>query len=161
MNRDRRGSFTELFREDWAVPFSPAQWNVATSHPRVLRGMHIHWRHRDWVVVVHGRSTMALIDLRRGSATEGMRTAFEMRADDLHALIIPPGVGHAFYFPELSTFIAGASHRWDTEDELGCHPLDPELGFEWPAAEPILSERDAGAGSLRELIAALERWQPL
>jgi dTDP-4-dehydrorhamnose 3,5-epimerase len=35
------------------------------------------------------------------------------------------------------------------------HPLDPELGIEWPAGlEPVLSEKDAAAPSLAEARAA-------
>lgn len=34
------------------------------------------------------------------------------------------------------------------------HPLDPDLGIDWPAATPLLSERDAAAPRLAEARAA-------
>ena len=36
---DSRGVFTELFRETWDLPVTPAQWNVVRSEANVLRGV--------------------------------------------------------------------------------------------------------------------------
>ena len=46
----------------------------------------------------------------------------------------------SYYDPELETGIA-----WD----------DPEIGIEWPVADPVLSERDRDAPTLAEAGGAL------
>jgi len=72
---------------------------------------------------------------------------------------IPTGVAHGFYFHEPSVHLYAVSHYWDPADELACHWTDPDLGIPWPAAEPILSERDAAAGTLSQLRDQLRaRW---
>ena len=48
-NDDDRGTFTELFRNSWSLDVQPAQWNVVRSVPTVLRGVHAHWRHADYL----------------------------------------------------------------------------------------------------------------
>jgi dTDP-4-dehydrorhamnose 3,5-epimerase len=47
------------------------------------------------------------------------------------------------------------SEGYNPGREHGIHPLDPEIGIEWPAGvEPLLSPKDAGAPGLREAEAA-------
>jgi dTDP-4-dehydrorhamnose 3,5-epimerase len=152
---DSRGVFTELFRESWGLDVAPTQWNVVRSEPNVLRGVHAHWRHSDYLTVVAGRAAIGLHDLREGSPTEGMGTIVELAADEAHALTIPTGVAHGFYFPEPSLHVYAVSHEWDPSDELGCRWDDPELGIGWPATDPLLSERDLALGPLSELRAAV------
>ena len=67
------------------------------------------------------------------------------------AITIPPGVAHGFCFSESSIFLYGVSSYWDPADELGCAWNDPAVGIEWPTREPILSARDAQAGSLKDM----------
>jgi dTDP-4-dehydrorhamnose 3,5-epimerase len=143
--------FTELFRATWELPVAPAQWNVVRSEANVLRGVHVHWRHTDYLTIVAGRATIGLHDLREGSPTEGIGTAVELTADEPAALVIPTGVAHGFYFHEPSIHVYAVSHEWDPADELGCRFDDPDLSITWPSASPHISERDETLGSLREL----------
>ena len=39
---DDRGTFTELYRQEWATGVSPIQWNAVRSDGGVLRGVHVH-----------------------------------------------------------------------------------------------------------------------
>lgn len=152
---DARGVFTELFRESWGLPVAPAQWNVVQSEENVLRGVHVHWQHTDYLTIVAGRATIGLCDLREGSRTEGLGATVELMRDEPTALVIPTGVAHGFYFHEPSIHVYAVSHEWDPADELGCRFDDPELSISWPCASPHLSERDETLGSLRELRATL------
>jgi dTDP-4-dehydrorhamnose 3,5-epimerase len=151
---DSRGVFTELFRDSWELPVSPVQWNAVHSEANVLRGVHAHWRHADYLTVVVGRAAIGLHDLREGSETEGLGTIVDLAADAPAGLSIPPGVAHGFYFVEPSLHVYAVSHEWDPSDELGCRWDDPELGIDWPCSEPLVSERDDELGPLSELRAA-------
>lgn len=156
-HHDPRGAFTEVFRAEWPTGVAPVQWNLVRSEARVLRGVHVHHRHDDYLLVVNGTAIVGLTDLRRGSATENMSTMVTLDADHPRAITIPHGVAHGFYFPHAATHLYSVSDYWDHDDELGCHYADPDLGLCWPDSDPVLSPRDATAGSLAAMRAALER----
>jgi dTDP-4-dehydrorhamnose 3,5-epimerase len=158
---DGRGSLVELFREEWGTGVSPVQWNVTCSVPGTLRGVHVHIRHADYLMVVTGRAGIAFHDLRRSSPTRGMAGVVELKGETPRVMTIPVGVAHGFYFYEQTTMIYGVSEYWDPADELGCRWDDPDLGIPWPDKSPILSARDAAAPSLSGLRRQLEPWQPL
>ena len=148
---DERGVFTELFRESWGLAVVPVQWNAVRSEANVLRGVHAHWRHLDYLTLVAGRATIGLHDLREGSPTEGLGTIVELTAESPSALVTPTGVAHGFYFHEPSIHVYAVTHDWDPADELGCRWDDPALRIPWPCRDPHLSERDRGLGSLSAL----------
>jgi dTDP-4-dehydrorhamnose 3,5-epimerase len=160
MNRDSRGSFTEIFRDEWDTGLAPVQWNVVSSETGTLRGVHVHIRHDDYLTTLKGRACVGLRDLRRGSSSEGMSVLVELTEDPLTALVIPHGVAHGFYFPEPSVHLYAVTTYWDVDDELACNWADPDLGIPWPGAPTIVSERDATAPSLARLLDELEPLQP-
>ena len=43
----------------------------------------------------------------------------------------------------------------DPSDEFGCRWDDPDLGFAWPIADPLLSLRDAAASDYGDLTRAV------
>lgn len=152
---DERGVFLEVYRASWALDVRPAQWNVVTSAAEVLRGVHAHWRHADYLLLARGRASIGLHDLRSDSSTSGLAAVVELDAAAPAALVIPTGVAHGFYFHEPSIHVYAVTHEWDPADELGCRWDDPELGIPWPCTDPLLSPRDAGLGPLSELRAAI------
>lgn len=156
--RDERGVVAEFFVNDWQHEFSPAQWTMTVSEAEVLRGVHVHQRHADWLVVLDGAAWVGLRDLRAGAPANGRACCFEMRDDAPAALHIPPGVAHGFLFLRRTVYALGLSQRYDPTDELGCHWRDPDLGIAWPAAAPRLSARDAALPPLRELALRMPLW---
>ncbi|MGH3134478.1 MAG: dTDP-4-dehydrorhamnose 3,5-epimerase family protein [Gaiellaceae bacterium] len=148
---DSRGVFTELFRDSWGLQVAPVQWNAVRSEWNVLRGVHAHWRHADYLTVAVGRASIGLHDLREGSPTVGLGAIVQLAADEPAGLAIPPGVAHGFYFHEPSLHVYAVSHEWDPADELGCRWDDPELDLAWPCSEPLLSDRDRELGPLSRL----------
>ena len=158
MHTDDRGTFTELFRQSWVDDLTLPQWNVVHSQANVLRGVHVHLRHADYVTVVSGRALFGLCDLRRGSPTAGLRTHVEMDGARIQGLIIPPGVAHGFYFRSPAVHVYGVSEYWDAQDELGCHFADPELSLTWPTSTPLLSRRDAALPPLAEVRDRIPAW---
>ena len=162
MHRDARGSFTEVFRRQWVEHIDPIQWNVVVSRSGVMRGMHVHIRHADYLLMIGGRVRVGLFDMRRGSRTERQSSTIELRGDDPAALWIPAGVAHGFYFPEASVHFYSMTDYWNPAEEMGCHWQDPDLRLDWRVeSEPIVSPRDAGLGSLRALFEQFEPYQSL
>jgi dTDP-4-dehydrorhamnose 3,5-epimerase len=154
-HRDDRGSFTELFRDEWQLGEAPAQWNLVWSEPNVLRGVHVHVRHTDYIAVSAGQMVFALHDVRRSSSTHRLSVIFRIAESARFLIVIPPGVAHAFYSPVRSSHIYAVSKCFDNTDEHGCHWGEPELRLDWPCDAPLLSARDRLAGSYAEMIATL------
>lgn len=148
---DERGVFTELYRLSWEPGVVATQWNAVRSEANVLRGVHAHLRHTDYLTLVAGRATVGLHDLRAGSPTEGLGATVEFDSREPSALVIPVGVAHGFYFHEPSIHVYAVSHEFDPADELGCRWDDPTLEIAWPCTDPLISPRDRELGSLSEL----------
>jgi dTDP-4-dehydrorhamnose 3,5-epimerase len=145
---DDRGALTEVFRNAWAPDIDVVQWNFVRSAPNVLRGVHLHLVHTDYLVVLAGEALVGLRDLRRGARTHGCSASVAMTGDAMTALVTPPSVAHGFHFHTTRLHTYAVTHHWDPEDELGCHWSDPALGIAWDVREPMLSERDASPPAL-------------
>ncbi|HKU97891.1 MAG TPA: dTDP-4-dehydrorhamnose 3,5-epimerase family protein [Vineibacter sp.] len=153
---DDRGVFTEIFREEWGVGCHAVQWNAVHSRAGVLRGVHAHVVHDDYLVVLSGTLVLGLHDMRRHGRSVGWSRIMTIDATAPQAITIPAGVCHGFYFPVPSTHIYAVSAYWNPLDELGCRFDSAELGLPWPDSNPSLSERDRQAGTYQEMCAAFE-----
>lgn len=160
MNPDQRGIFTELYRDSWFGAYRPVQWSVITSDENVLRGVHVHRSHTDYLIQTQGRALVALRDLRRGSPTAGLITLLEAEGGRLEGILIPPGVAHGIYFRTRSTQILAVTEYWNPDDEMGCHYADPALKIPWPSNAPILSERDRNLPPLSGILDQIPPWRP-
>jgi dTDP-4-dehydrorhamnose 3,5-epimerase len=152
---DARGNFTEIFRKEWHDAPAPIQWSLSASRPNVLRGVHVHARHWDYLCVVAGEMIVGLHDLRPGAATQGQSAMLRLVSDRLTIVTIPPGVAHGFYSPGHSTHMIGASRYYDPVDHRRCRWDCPELKFDWPCTAPELSAADRAAPGYGELTGAL------
>lgn len=148
---DDRGVFTELFRDEWNTGMSPVQWNAVHSAQGVLRGVHVHVVHADYLTLVAGRMLLALHDMRPESPTAGLGAMLVLDAATPQAVLVPPGVCHGFYFPVPSTLVYSVSAYWNAFDELGCRFDDAAFDFDWPERQPSLSPRDRDAGTYAEM----------
>lgn len=151
-HEDPRGAFTELYRDEWDLGPRPPQWNVAHSTPNTLRGVHTHSDHHDYLVTVAGEMVLGLRDSRVGSATFGRVMMLRLEGHDPHMVVIPPGISHGFYFTKPSTHIYGVTAYFVRPEEATCRWDDPDLEFDWPCTDPLLSPKDAEAGSYRAML---------
>jgi dTDP-4-dehydrorhamnose 3,5-epimerase len=152
-HEDHRGSVMELFTSAWDIPFAPAQWNAVRNEPGTLRGVHVHYDHVDYLTVPVGSAHIALVDMRAASSTADLSVVLDLGEKQPKAILIPPGVAHGFYFPDAAIHVYAMSQPWDPDDDDGCRWDDPDLGLDWQVGpSPLLSDRDAWAGSKSELI---------
>jgi dTDP-4-dehydrorhamnose 3,5-epimerase len=155
-HHDARGMFIELHRASWTPSRKFVQWNHVVSIAGVLRGVHVHRRHSDVLFLIAGRARFGLKDLRRDSPTFLLEQAFEFDADESPGLVIPTGVAHGFYFHTDARHVYAVDSYFDPADELGCTWSDRQIGLFQDIRSPLLSSRDASAGSLAQMIAAYE-----
>ncbi|MFB7496235.1 dTDP-4-dehydrorhamnose 3,5-epimerase [Streptomyces sp. NPDC056161] len=158
--QDHRGSFHEWFRgeefrEATGYDWTLAQANCSVSRRGVLRGVHfadVPPGQAKYVTCVNGSVLDVVVDIRVGSPTYGQWEAVRLDDADRHAVFLAEGLGHAFMaLTDDATVMYLCSTGYLPEREHGVHPLDPELGIEWPRGiEPVLSEKDAAAPTLAE-----------
>jgi dTDP-4-dehydrorhamnose 3,5-epimerase len=92
-----------------------------------------------------------IVDVRVGSPTFGRWEGVQLDDVDRRCVYIAEGLGHGFCaLTDDATLTYLCSETYNPTGEHGVHPLDPTLGITWPAATPILSERDAAAPTLAE-----------
>ncbi len=148
---------SEIYRQEWHSDLQLSQWNVSRCANNSLRGVHLHFRHTDYLVVLSGRFVFGLRDLRRESASFGRTAMLDLTGG---ALLIPPGIAHGFHCVAEGTLVYGLSHTWDADDDLACRWDDPDHDLAFPAVNPILSARDREAGGFRDLLARFEAVSP-
>jgi dTDP-4-dehydrorhamnose 3,5-epimerase len=130
------------------------------TEPNVLRGVHVHYKHTDHMVVGRGRLSVGLYDARPKSPTYRKSGLFEFGAEPVAALRIPCGVMHGFYAHEQSLYVYGVDAYYEPADELRCHWADPALAIPWPCRNPVTSDADTRAGSFAEVQARLLALNP-
>ena len=159
--RDPRGFFLETFHaEKYAAAGVPAvfvQDNHSLSTGGTLRGLHMQVLKPQGklVRVVEGEIWDVALDVRPESPTFMRWTAATLSAADFRQLYIPPGCAHGFY---VMSAVAQVQYKctalYDPADEIGIAWNDLEAAIPWPVqGEPLLSARDQGNRSLREVLA--------
>jgi dTDP-4-dehydrorhamnose 3,5-epimerase len=98
-----------------------------------------------------------LKDARSRSPTFDVEQCYWSDEIEHRSVVIPRGVAHGIYFAEDSVIVYGLSRAWTGEGELACHWADPAIKTRWPTQAPLLSDKDATAETLSELVAALEQ----
>ncbi len=160
VHQDDRGSFLEWFRAgelSGSLGYWPqtAQANLSVSRRGVVRGVHfasVPPGQAKYVTCVSGAVLDVIVDIRVGSPSYGRWEAVRLDDTGRRAVFVSAGLGHAFMaLSEEATVIYLCSAPYTPGREHGVHPLDPDIGIEWPAdTEPVLSGKDAEAPTLEQ-----------
>ena len=161
---DPRGVFLEWFKSGPFVeavghPLDLQQANASVSAAGVLRGIHfadVPPGQAKYVTCAKGAVLDVAVDIRVGSPTFGQWDAVLLDDVDWRAIYLSEGLGHAFCsLEDDSTVLYLCSTGYSPGREHGIHPLDAEVGIEWPtvdrAGNPLtyqLSDKDTEAPGL-------------
>lgn len=155
---DERGFLVETFRErDWralGVEVGFVQENHSRSGRGILRGLHFQTAPGQAKLVrcLRGAIWDVAVDLRRGSPTFGRWEAHRLDDEHHRQFLVPVGFAHGFcVLSEVADVAYKLSSYYDPATEAGIAWDDPDIGVEWPIAEPVLSDRDRGAPGLAEI----------
>lgn len=155
---DHRGFFLETFQEERYREAGIAQRFVQDNHSRsrrgILRGLHFQRSHPQGKLVsaLRGRVFDVAVDIRPESPTFGKWHAAVLDDENHHQLWIPPGLAHGFcVLSDVADFVYKCTDYYHPEDEGAVRWDDPDIGIDWPVAEPILSDKDSKAPRLREI----------
>jgi dTDP-4-dehydrorhamnose 3,5-epimerase len=157
---DIRGSFTEVYCDNWDLPIIPAQWSVVRSVAGTLRGMHLHLRHSEYFLCISGRACVGLYDLRPASPTKDSSMLIHVSGVSPVAISFACGIAHGWLFLTDAIHLQGVSETYadyKKDDNLGVHWSDPELNLPWPEQPAIVSPEANAFGSLAELRAKIEK----
>ncbi len=166
---DPRGLFMEWLRTDrLAAELGRApefmQGNMSVSARGVVRGIHftdVPPGQAKYVTCVRGAVLDVVVDVREGSPTFGGWDAVRLDDTDRRAVFLAEGLGHGFCaLSDDATLMYLCSTTYQPDRDRGIHPLDADLGIEWPIGDPQLSAKDAAAPSLSALRAdgMLPQW---
>jgi len=163
---DPRGRFLEWFKAEafeavLGHPLSLAQANLSVSAAGVLRGIHfadVPPGQAKYVTCVAGAVLDVVVDIRQGSDTFGHWDSVLLDDVNRRGIYLGEGLGHAFMsLADGSTVTYLCSEPYAPAREHEVHPLDPEIGIDWPDVgrdgaplTPQLSAKDAAAPSLAE-----------
>lgn len=156
---DERGWFQEKYQKEKLVTagmpadFEVVQNSLAYNKRGVTRGFHAEpWD--KYVSVASGRVFVAYVDLRTG---ESFGKTVTLELDVEKAVFIPRGVGNSYQcLSDECLYLYSVNKHWSEEaykTSTAVNLADPSIGIHWPIplSEAIVSERDRGLLTLKEL----------
>lgn len=147
---DERGFFLETYNlksfQENGLPYHFVQDNLSCSSKNVLRGLHFQnppFGQGKLVRVLRGSVLDVAVDLRKSSPTYGQHELVELSDKNSLAFYIPEGFAHGFLALEENTlFQYKCTNYYHKASEGGLLWDDPDLGINWGAANPLVSEKD-------------------
>ncbi|MFP4024603.1 MAG: dTDP-4-dehydrorhamnose 3,5-epimerase [Thiohalospira sp.] len=148
---DHRGFFMRTFDINEFNKYGLNKIWVQENHSRstqkgIIRGLHFQlppFTETKLVRCINGAVLDVFVDLRKDSKTFGQWDAIELSADNKKMIFIPRGFAHGFCtLTEESEVLYKVDNFYSKENERGLMWNDPEIGIDWPAENPILSEKD-------------------
>ncbi|MBP3967006.1 dTDP-4-dehydrorhamnose 3,5-epimerase [Paenibacillus lignilyticus] len=150
---DHRGFFMESYNQELfvqqGIPHIFVQDNHSLSaEAGVLRGLHYQLNPKaqtKLVRVTAGAIYDVVLDIRAGSPTYGHWQGFVLSASNKRQLLVPRGFAHGFctLVPNCEVQYK-VDELYSPEHDRGIAWNDPLLAIDWPATNPILSDKDRG-----------------
>jgi len=155
---DDRGYFFETWNskryEQAGIPGPFVQDNISYSKKGILRGLHFQQPQSQGklIQVLSGQVVDVVVDIRVGSPTYGQWHS-EVLSESSHTqMYVPPGFAHGYCVTsEAALFSYKCTDFYNPATEHGIIWNDPDIGIEWPLAQPVLSAKDAVYPRLKDL----------
>ncbi|MEC0258403.1 dTDP-4-dehydrorhamnose 3,5-epimerase [Paenibacillus lautus] len=148
---DHRGFFMESYNErvfrDRGIHNNFIQDNHSLSvEPGVLRGLHYQLNPKaqtKLIRVLTGAIYDVILDIRKSSPTFGQWVGVILSEHNKRQLLVPKGFAHGFCTLVPNTQVLyKVDEYYSPEHDRGILWSDPALGIDWPASNPILSDKD-------------------
>lgn len=157
---DDRGFFSESWNAqrmaDAGLDLEFVQDNHSLSARKgTLRGLHFQTPPMAQAKLVRcGRGALfdVAVDIRAGSDTYGQWFGVELSAENGKQLLVPVGFAHGFVTRVDDTEICyKCTAPYAPDCDAGLAWNDPDIAVDWGLSEPVLSEKDAQAGTLAQV----------
>lgn len=164
VHKDQRGFLMESYRKDVfrrELDIDPefVQDIHSRSAKNVIRGLHFQWDPpMDKLMrVTAGCAFLMAVDIRKGSPTLGRWFGIEVSADNFKQVWAPAGFARGFCaLTDVVEVQYKCTSIYNPACESGIRWDDPEVGIQWPVADPILTEKDRNAQTLTQWLARPE-----
>lgn len=155
---DDRGYFFETWNsthyEQSGIPGPFVQDNISFSKKGILRGLHFQYPQSQGklIQVLSGEVLDVVVDIRAGSPTYGQWVGEVLSESNHRQMYVPPGFAHGYCVTsEAALFSYKCTDFYNPATEHGIIWNDPDIGIEWPIAQPVLSTKDAVYLGLKDL----------
>ena len=156
---DSRGWFMETYNKKKTpqITCDFVQDNQSYSARKgTLRGIHFQKPPMEQAKLIRcsrGAFMDFAVDIRPDSKTYRQWIGVELTEDNKKQIFIPRGYGHAFITLTDDTEIQyKADNYYSFEHDSSILWSDPDIGIEWGTDNPVVSEKDAMAPLLRDII---------
>ncbi|MEB3103754.1 dTDP-4-dehydrorhamnose 3,5-epimerase [Ferviditalea candida] len=148
---DARGFFMETYNRnrfyEQGIDVEFIQDNHSLSvETGVIRGLHYQLNPKaqtKLVRVAAGAIYDVVVDIRKSSPTFGQWTGVILSEANKRQLLVPKGFAHGFCTIVPNTQVLyKVDEYYSPEHDRGILWSDPKLGIDWPASNPILSDKD-------------------
>ncbi|MBI2541519.1 dTDP-4-dehydrorhamnose 3,5-epimerase family protein [Candidatus Woesearchaeota archaeon] len=134
-NKDDRGYFREIFRNEDGLLDNFGQISVSLTKPGIIKAFHWHKQQDDLFYVVSGKAVVVLYDRRKNSKTFGRMMKIRMHEDLPRLLLIPKGIAHGYIAigkkPLMMLYVMSKSYNPRKPDEFRISHDDSRIGFDW------------------------------
>jgi dTDP-4-dehydrorhamnose 3,5-epimerase len=134
---DDRGYFLEVIRirQGLASDFPPesTQVSAALSYAGTIKAFHFHRHQTDLWAPAQGMFQIALVDLRPGSRTYGVKNTIYVGERKPWQVRIPPGVGHGYKVigTDAAMLVYVTDRLYNPQDEGRIPYNDPSIAYDW------------------------------
>jgi dTDP-4-dehydrorhamnose 3,5-epimerase len=134
---DDRGYFLEVQRIGRGLaaqfPAESTQVSAALNYPGIIKAFHFHLRQHDCWSPVAGMLQVALVDLRFGSPTFGVKNTLYVGALRPWQILVPPGIAHGYKVigSDPSVLVYVTDRFYDPSDEGRIAHNDPNINYDW------------------------------
>lgn len=156
---DERGFFMETYKYSDFVESGIGEQLIQSNHSKsvpkgVVRGLHFQkkpFEQAKLIRTIAGSIFDVAVDIRKNSPTYGKYVSAVLSAENKEILYIPAGFAHGFCTLEENTEIVyECSKAYSSEHDRGIIWNDRDINIQWPASEPILSDKDQCWPRLKE-----------
>ena len=134
---DDRGYFLEVQRMGRglaaAFPAESTQVSAALNYAGSIKAFHYHLHQTDCWTPVMGMMQVALVDLREGSGTFGVKNTIYVGSLRPWQILIPPGVAHGYKVigadPALLVYLT--DRFYNPQDEGRIAYDEPQIAYDW------------------------------
>ena len=162
--KDNRGYFLRFWDESILFTYNlPLRWceeSISYSkYKNTLRGLHFQYHpfaQSKFILLIKGHISDVVVNIDIDSPNYGKWQMFELSDIEPIALFIPANYAHGFVSRTEDCYLIYKMDKpYKPQFEDGIIWNDKDLGINWEVTNPILSKRDSGFKTLKEITTKL------
>ena len=156
---DGRGYFFESYNKEKyteiGLDINFVQDNISQSKKGTVRGLHYQVGDKaqgKLCQVISGKVLDVAVDIRFGSPTFGKHYAHVLNSEKKMQIWIPAGLAHGFsVLSDEAIFSYKCTNYYSKDHERAILYNDSELNIDWQVENPVVSEKDLKAKTIKEI----------